>query len=149
VNRTCREFRKLISLDMDGELAGEGPERLRAHLDACAGCRAEHRLWLRIRDVIREEEAASSGSVATRVLASLQERRESSERILPLVRRLAAAAALLLVASTAALLALGPREASAPSSVAPRGSDLAHSIILNRAGDEALRLVDDERESSR
>ena len=145
----CRGYRKLLSLDMDGEIAGEDRDRLRTHLETCAGCRTEHRLWLRIRDVIREEETAGDGSVALRVLEGLRERREASDRLLPFVRRVATAAAVLVLASTAVLFALGPQQSPPTRTVAPVASDLARSIILDHAGDAALRLVADERGTSK
>lgn len=49
----CREFRKMISLELDGRCEGVERERLEAHLASCAGCRRFRALSLVGRSVHR------------------------------------------------------------------------------------------------
>jgi anti-sigma factor RsiW len=139
----CRDFRRLLSRDLDGELDETGRARLEAHLGACETCAAERRLWMRIREAVREEADALDGAPSLRILEGARR----GETLLPFVRRAAAAAALLVAGSIALLLALGQRADPAP--LAPRSADLGRAYILDHAATSLPGLAADEREGSR
>ena len=141
----CRDYRRLLSLDMDGEIETADRDRLEAHLEACETCRAEKRLWWRIREVIREEETTVGSESALRVLDGL--RGGEAERILPFVRRTAVAAVLLVLGSLVTLIAL-PRSPEPPL-LAPRADALGRALILDQAADPALGLADGKRGDSK
>lgn len=137
---TCPEYRRWLSLDLDGELDPSRREALVRHLEECPACRAEKRLWLGIRDLLREEEVAVGGGIVLSAIEAVRLRRERARRSLPFVRRMAAAAALLL-ASLGALLLLGPGPAPP---LAPRASDdLGRFLAHQEAGARALALTGD------
>ncbi len=48
----CQTYRKLISLEMDGEIGAHDHESLGRHLESCSACRAEKALWWRIRSLL-------------------------------------------------------------------------------------------------
>jgi anti-sigma factor RsiW len=130
---------------MDGEIAPSDLDRLESHLEGCEACRAEKRLWWRIREVIREEEAAVGSDSALRVLDGL--RGSEANRILPFVRRTAAAAVLLVLGSIVTLLALPSTPATPP--LASRADTLGRALILDQATEPALGLVDDKSGDSK
>jgi len=145
---SCRPFRKLISLEMDGEIDPADRERLEEHLAACQKCRAEQGLWRRIRNLIPQVESAPSNGIAVRVLDGIRRKRLEDERALPLMRRVAAAAAILIVAAIVALVTLpekpGRRE------LTPRAQrDLEAVLIRGHTNGPAASLTLDETGSTR
>jgi anti-sigma factor RsiW len=139
----CTPFRKLLSLDMDGEIDEAGRERLLAHLEGCAACRSEKALWLRIRALIPVPEDVPGDGIALRVLDGIRRRRLEAERALPLIRRLAAAAAVVIVAAVGLLVVLPEREGG--GSVAPSARrDLGRTLIIDHTSGPAPGLALDE-----
>jgi anti-sigma factor RsiW len=141
VTANCRKYRRWLSLELDGALDAPRAGALEHHLEGCPACRAERRLWLGIRDLMREEEAAAvvGDGVLLRVIEVARRRREAVRRSLPLVRVVAAAAAILLLASLGALWFLGA-DRTAP--LAPQASDdLMRFLASEGAGARALVLT--------
>jgi len=144
----CRPYRKLISLEMDGEISPDDRERLHRHLESCQKCRAEQALWMRIRNLIPQVESAPSNGIALRVLDGIRRNRLEQERALPLMRRVAAAAAILIVAAVAALVALPDKPAR--GDLAPRAErDLKSVLIRGHTSGPAVSLTLDGGGSTR
>jgi anti-sigma factor RsiW len=85
---------------LDGELEPAAREGVRAHIAACAGCRAEETLRRRLADLLAAVPAPAAPSLAERVLARLEAddaRPADPFRWLAPVLGLAAAAAMLVL----------------------------------------------------
>jgi anti-sigma factor RsiW len=139
----CRPYKKLISLEMDGEIDVADRERLERHLAACSGCRAEQGLWRRIRSLIPRVGSAEPNGLALRVLDGIRRRKLESERALPLMRRTAAAAAIVIVAAIATLLMIPEKESR--GELAPRAHrDLEAALIMGHTNGPTGSLILDE-----
>jgi anti-sigma factor RsiW len=126
----CRSFRRLLSRDMDGELGAEDRAVLEAHLVRCDPCRAERRLWLRIREILVDTDVPADvleEGVRARVLDGIRRHHLRAGRLVRFTRKLAAAAAILVFASVALLLATTREEA--PLAREP-GADLGRVLFL-------------------
>ncbi len=139
----CRSYKRLISLEMDGEIEPVDRERLDRHLAACSGCRNEQALWLRIRSLIPHVDSAEPNGLALRVLDGIRRRKLESERVLPLMRRTAAAAAILIVAAIVALLMIPEKKTR--GDLAPRARrDREAALITGHTSGPAASLILDE-----
>ena len=106
----CETCRRLISLDMDGELSPDRKEALTRHLEGCAECSVFRADLERLRAFFAAEEGAPSAlspAAAERIRRAaapiLAERRRSRVRLVFLK---AAAAAVFVLAVTAGLFAV-------------------------------------------
>jgi anti-sigma factor RsiW len=140
---TCRDYLRLLSLEMDGEITDADRRLLQDHLEACPGCRDEQRLWLRVRELTPLVPPVPANGLVARTLVRIRKRRSESRRALIYIRRTAAAAALLLVTSLAILLALPDR---APRRTLALGAseDLGRIIEMNRTEERALALSSED-----
>ena len=73
----CAEARNLLSALTDGEIADDGLRaKLQSHLDGCEDCRKEYSLQLEMKSKVSElEPEVVSGSLATRIMAEINQRR--------------------------------------------------------------------------
>jgi anti-sigma factor RsiW len=98
----CRDFKKLISRELDGEIGDTDLTELGRHIESCEECREFKAALARTFSVHRGlRDAAAPTSIVPAVLAAI-EREESVPRV-PWWRRIAVPAAAALVLITGAL----------------------------------------------
>lgn len=97
----CRDFKKLISRELDGEISDSDRKALDRHIEACDGCRDFKSALARTFSIHRGlPDAAAPPSIVPAVVAAVE--REEPVRRAPWWRRIVvpAAAAVVLVAGT-------------------------------------------------
>jgi predicted anti-sigma-YlaC factor YlaD len=139
----CRNYRRLLSLEMDGEIETADGRLLQDHLEACPACREEKRLWLRVRDLTPMVPPVEADGLVARALARIRDRRREANRAVIHLRRTAAAAALLLLASVAVLLAL-PDPVPRRTLALGASEDLGRVLEMKRTKERALTLSADD-----
>lgn len=100
--RECRNFQRLLSRQLDGELSPAGQQVLAGHLAGCGRCRQVLDAMQQDRRLLAAlSEVEPPPYLLARVMAEVRRRQMAPARGLTLVRVLRAAAAVLLVVASA------------------------------------------------
>lgn len=100
--RTCEEYRELISLAMDNEIAPEDMMDLQRHLLECDECRLVSEAFAAVADCLADEEAQPPDGFVEGVMFKIGAQQElSARRKRPIWRRYAAAAACFVILAAA------------------------------------------------